>query len=1022
MKKLFLLTILIILVVNISIMPQSTVGPNFAGTGTTNGSGVAWTNPGNITVDDNSYATALSLTTNQLSQALHATGFGFSIPTDAIIAGIEVMIGRYTPTTDPNIIRDNTVRLLKSGSPIGTNKAITGTNWPNNSQGVGEATYGSSTDLWETTWTPAEINSSDFGVELIATNIGYNAHTASVDYIKITIYLAGPPADEPTVQASGVSFNSVGSSQITINWAAGNGSNRLVLVKAVSQVDSDPVDGISYTANTTFGNGSQIGSGNYVVYNGTGNSVTITGLSANTTYYVAVYEFNGFGGSQNYLTTNPAVGSQLTLPTPVDFTGTGLLGRPTNHSITLNVVAANTALDAYVKYGTTSGVYIDSTTIVSKAANDPIEIVIDELSANTKYYYRFVYSSDGGSNWLERDEHTFHTQRPPGSSFTFTITSDSHLGQYGGVTSDELALYTLTLQNAAQDNPDFHLDLGDTFPMDPLSPYGNGLGHGMTEENADAAYALQRAYLDQVCHSIPFFYVPGNHENEEGWNWDDDSHFMYPERSLAIVGIKARKKYIPNPIPDDFYTGNDDPLPPEFLADYPDTPPEENFREDYYAWTWGDALFVVIDPLQYSMTWPNESGNNGYGGEGQDGEASGERWDWTLGIKQYLWLKSTLESSNAAYKFVFTHHVTGGETSYGRGGIDAAPYFEWGGKNADGTWGWDAHRPASEGWDVPIHQLMVENGVNIFFHGHDHIYSHEELDGIVYLECAKPDDAGYTWEPYGYGETEDLYPNGLNIPNSGYMRVNVSPTKVTADYVRSYLLGDGINGEIAHSFAINPVSVTVNAKVFLEGPYNGSTMNTTLNSQLSTAQPYSSSPWNYSGSESVTTGFFASHTDIVDWILVEIKNSAMVTVGRRAAFLKSDGSIVDIDGTSPVVFKGRPDGDYYIVIRHRNHLAVMSTNVASLNAASSMYDFTTSTAKYYGGDAVNLGGVYGMYTGDGDSDGQIISTDFNEFFPKFSSGASGYEMTDWNIDGQVTSSDFNLFFSNYIQAKKTSVP
>ena len=199
-------------------------------------------------------------------------------------------------------------------------------------------------------------------------------------------------------------------------------------------------------------------------------------------------------------------------------------------------------------------------------------------------------------------------------------------------------------------------------------------------------------------------------------------------------------------------------------------------------------------------------------------------------------------------------------------------------------------------------------------------------------------------------------------------------------------------------------------------------MNTTLNSQLSTAQPYSSSPWNYSGSESVTTGFFASHTDIVDWILVEIKNSAMVTVGRRAAFLKSDGSIVDIDGTSPVVFKGRPDGDYYIVIRHRNHLAVMSTNVASLNAASSMYDFTTSTAKYYGGDAVNLGGVYGMYTGDGDSDGQIISTDFNEFFPKFSSGASGYEMTDWNIDGQVTSSDFNLFFSNYIQAKKTSVP
>ena len=178
-------------------------------------------------------------------------------------------------------------------------------------------------------------------------------------------------------------------------------------------------------------------------------------------------------------------------------------------------------------------------------------------------------------------------------------------------------------------------------------------------------------------------------------------------------------------------------------------------HEDYYAWTWGDALFVVIDPYHYSMTWPNDEGE-GYGGEGQDGEASGDRWDWTLGIQQYLWLKHTLENSDATYKFVFSHHVTGGETNYGRGGIDAAPYFEWGGKNADGTWGWDTHRPASEGWECPVHQLMVDNGVTVYFHGHDHMYAREELDGIAYVECPKPDDAGYAWEPYGYGYNEDL--------------------------------------------------------------------------------------------------------------------------------------------------------------------------------------------------------------------------------------------------------------------------
>jgi hypothetical protein len=266
--------------------------------------------------------------------------------------------------------------------------------------------------------------------------------------------------------------------------------------------------------------------------------------------------------------------------------------------------------------------------------------------------------------------------------------------------------------------------------------------------------------------------------------------------------MRARKIYFPNPIPDDFYAGNSDPFPDEFAAAYGAEFGADTYREDYYAWEWGDALFVVLDPFHYSMTWPNEDGG-GYGGEGQDGEVSGDRWDWTLGIDQYLWLKDTLESSDATYKFVFSHHVTGGSTSYARGGISAAPYFEWGGLNADGTWGWDTERPASEGWDVPIHQLFVDNGVDVYFHGHDHIFAIEELDGIIYWECPKPDDAGYTWEPYGYGYTEDLYPDALAmLPNSGHTRVTISPAQVTIEYVRSYLPGDGTNGEIAHTVTI----------------------------------------------------------------------------------------------------------------------------------------------------------------------------------------------------------------------------
>jgi hypothetical protein len=484
----------------------------------------------------------------------------------------------------------------------------------------------------------------------------------------------------------------------------------------------------------------------------------------------------------------------------VNFTGTELLGKPTNSSVTVNIIP-DADIQLYYEYSTASGgPYISQTSVFSATVGQPHEVVISGLEPDTHYYYRMRYSTNGGSSWTSRDEHSFRTQRAAGSTFTFTITSDSHLGQYGGQTADELALYTQTLQNVAQNNPDFHLDLGDTYAMDP-SP----LGTGMTEAEAKAAYLFQRPYLGQICHSIPFFQCLGNHENEEGWNFNDV--FTAPDGSLALRGIKYRKLYYPNPVPDGFYTGNTDISNTAIDGDH--------LQEDYYSWQWGDALFVVIDPFHYSMTWPSEG--NSYGGEGMDGEAQGDRWDWSLGIQQYLWLKSTLENSHAKFKFVFSHQVTGGDSPYGRGGIKAAPFFEWGGKNADGTWGFATERPAAEGWDLPIHQMMVENGVSIFFHGHDHMYAYEKLDGIVYLECPKPDDAGYAWEPYGYGHTENHYPGAVEIQNSGYIRVTVSPDLVTIEYVRSYLPGDGDNGAIADSHTILPGEPVIK----LSGDMNG---------------------------------------------------------------------------------------------------------------------------------------------------------------------------------------------------------
>ncbi len=101
-----------------------------------------------------------------------------------------------------------------------------------------------------------------------------------------------PVCTPPSTQASNFSTSNIADNSMTVSWSRGNGSSVLVVAHAGSAVNSDPVSGTSYTANAAFGSGSQIGTGNYVVYKGTGTSVNVTGLSTATTYHYAIYEFN----------------------------------------------------------------------------------------------------------------------------------------------------------------------------------------------------------------------------------------------------------------------------------------------------------------------------------------------------------------------------------------------------------------------------------------------------------------------------------------------------------------------------------------------------------------------------------------------------------------------------------------------------------------------------------------------------------------------------------------------------------
>ncbi len=215
------------------------------------------------------------------------------------------------------------------------------------------------------------------------------------------------------------------------------------------------------------------------------------------------------------------------------------------------------------------------------------------------------------------------------------------------------------------------------------------------------------------------------------------------------------------------------------------------------------------------------------------------------------------------------------------------------------------------------------------------------------------------------------------------------------------------------SFTTAP-RVLVSAKIFLQGPYaGGDTMFTTLNQSgyLPHHQPYNTAPWNYTGTDSVSSTFFSSNK-IVDWVLLELRSDSTTKVASRAALLKYNGSLVDTDGSSAVTFSGVSPGNYYIVIKHRNHLAVMSSVVDSLNSSSATeYNFTSDSSKFFGaqlGSKKLESGVWGMIGGDGNANGSITASDNNAIWlPQFLAGVDGYKSADYNLNGSVTASDNN---------------
>ncbi|MFO0943779.1 MAG: hypothetical protein U0930_23840 [Pirellulales bacterium] len=256
-----------------------------------------------------------------------------------------------------------------------------------------------------------------------------------------------------------------------------------------------------------------------------------------------------------------------------------ILGRPTNQSIDVRVLQ-NDDGQGIVNYRVVGQKQWLHSAPATSVSGKPVNIKLDGLKQDTEYEYQWKFEGKDRSRSIISDTYNFRTQRSTGSNFSFSVSADSHLDE-----NSSGAVYTQTLKNALAERPDFHLELGDTFMT----------GKYMKPELSYGQYLAQRYYLSNLCSSAPLFFVMGNHDGESAG------------RGSFTWASNTRKSLFPNPSPNGFYTGNTQ------------EEAEIGFPEDYYAWLWGDAQFIVLDPYRYTIAvsrrrtrwwrsrWPTES-------------------------------------------------------------------------------------------------------------------------------------------------------------------------------------------------------------------------------------------------------------------------------------------------------------------------------------------------------------------------------------------------------------------------------
>jgi hypothetical protein len=435
------------------------------------------------------------------------------------------------------------------------------------------------------------------------------------------------------------------------------------------------------------------------------------------------------------------------------FTGGPVLSKPTSDSVSISLISVIDT-DFYIEFGKLPGQYTGAIgasqtalpeidPVLGQAAGISRELRLTDLDPNTRYYYRLrARQFPGTSPYEEGPAYSFITRRPPGEPFTFAFLTDSHVGHGWQWCPNCWVVGNTIIDNALAAAPDFFVIGGDDACTD-----GVGTPRGDCDE-AHVRYAWVRQFFGPLASQSPAFLVLGNHEGEGSF---------HPEATREC-SYEARSNYFYNPGAGTYPFGGG---------------PKEN----YFAWEWGDALFVCLDVFSY--TGPVDPKHVEPYGSG-----------WHLGLPQLMWLKWVLSRSDARWKIVFSHHILASWDwdGYGRGGAKYAHDYEQG----------------------SVHQLMRDYGAQIFFYGHDHVFADGTADGIHYslgTQCFGIHQPSWTrTDDNSYPYFVDAYPGGY-ILGKGHINVRVHPRSVWIDYVRGAM--DASNGEIVYSYHLADVQVAV---------------------------------------------------------------------------------------------------------------------------------------------------------------------------------------------------------------------